>query len=844
MFNRYLITFSFFFSLLSHNAYAACVGKIEEALESQVAGSVEELAPYHCVNKYNNFEFTTEDTIGEFCDCTKKNPFKIKDYGPKDDEEKIKQVGDYLISEVIDLAEKIDDMSNEISVEELEGMGQAFPESCNLPKMFDNLSNNCKNSNRLNVMYQSFLNKIDPGFKELYDLKEYAKFDPKFLSSQIEKIINIKSGEQVKSGTSNSCIPPYLMNNSIDKNLYHKVSYFAAKGELSKLNSMKDDFYNNDKKKEVVAKSMTELGNYCEKLSNNIFKYSCDEDLSKLRKVTDDGKLNDKIFSIDTSNSNTDNISKNIGEINYLCKSRAVDISESENFDNLLKSFSYTGNSFGLSAKIADSLHYQNVAKDKNFCSSLCSDSSPYSGAGCKFKDLKDLESKYCQSSSEAINEVKCSIVLQQKMRQTTIEINDSMAGLSSEDKKKVYNDFMKDDHKKKLGYLLTNTKDHGSEKSIKSLFFGKKSDAQKKEMPKIVAESNVASSVSQSSEDSKSQMLAKNDRKNAQDQKSDNNQSGQRQVSQNGISNSNGANIQNANQNSNLNSTAGFGGSISFSRSVSSVGNKNNSSESFHGVNSSGLKSMGMKRSEGETRALNRINDLYKELNASENRLSKLADQLDSSMTNSSDNNDRRYSKAKVNRGGAYQQNSYSGDPLPSSQFTPGQARRAASTSATNPSSDSEGGEKNRMPTDIVGRSVTGVSASEERAQARPSGAISAKINSSAISQLFAGELDRSNVQYQGRATASGIKKIRVPEINSKIDLSDLLKNRDEISPGEPFILFEVRNGKSIEVTLIPTYSEFNGKKSFSGYKALSINSNNKELVQKIFASKNLLTE
>lgn len=112
---------------------------------------------------------------------------------------------------------------------------------------------------------------------------------------------------------------------------------------------------------------------------------------------------------------------------------------------------------------------------------------------------------------------------------------------------------------------------------------------------------------------------------------------------------------------------------------------------------------------------------------------------------------------------------------------------------------------------------------------------------DSSAISKLFQGKIAGNSVAPVDK---DNLVEVKIPDRVKEVNLAEVLKNRNEIKPGEPFVLYEVQRGRKIKVTLIPTFSKLGRRRIFTGYRPLKVNSRNKFLVDKLKAQKNLFVQ
>lgn len=828
MFNRFVI---YIFSISNVFAGIPCTQNIDISKNNNLESLVK-LAPDYCVKKYQNFEF--ENGIDDFCKCQLDQKDNIKPKSFVSEDEKLKEVGEVILSEIFELATQVSYVSNEVSIDEVESLGLSFPSSCNLPSFLSvqNLSCNGKPiSNKiLSSVFTSLIDNVDANLIEDFGIEKSKNFSSSLLTKNIEKYVKVMEGEEKVPGRGKSCLPPSY-NSDLKKTYHVNEPAILAYFDGNQKKNMKELFESGvpENRKKVLSSFLSKFEDQCSNLKNNINEILCNnpQSLSKKVSVAD---IENSMFEIDLGN--VAKLEDGIGRLKEACFQKDLKDVPKHSFEEkvykkvvTVKDIDYTSKS-KLASSIKNGLKYTNNFNE-NICSQICLDASPYEKSGCQLKNVEELDAKFCTDSSaitEQEQKIVCSIVEVERYKNSKIEIEKTLANFSDDEAKEYVEKHFEGDKKGMILKIVQAGKIEKKETTLKSLFFSEQKGAKavvgkitdKNSDDVVIAKINVKKSDDEvrentnKRESSSSEHFAKND--DSQMVVKSNQYNAQGPLSSFGMTAS----------------TKKVGGTDkSLGDSLDKISSRKKNDKVISDLQNKSDKKIAQRLgqlSDRLSQSQNRINSLYDDLQGKQVSSDSLASRMPSSSGQYANHNQLNRGRNLVGNSNAIVTSTL---PTNSNSFDNNTDVNAASSLG---------------PTDLVGRGVTGVSSTDDRSYSvnpKTNGAFNKLSN---ISKLFMGEYDKNSIDLN--SNNSELKKIRIPNNLEKIDLVSLLQNRDEIMPGDPFILFEIENGKRIEVTLVPTFVEYRNKRSFQGYKAININKHNEELVRKIKAHKNLIRD
>lgn len=837
MLDRYIIIFILFSKLAI--AEITCP-KVVNSLTNDNMNSILALAPNFCISKYQNFEF--EDGVDGYCNCQlekKWDNVPVKEFVSKD--QKLKEVGDAFLYELLSVSQVISEISNEFTQEDLENLGVEYPDKCNLPDFLSEKNLSCNGvrlpDEYIEKVFGSLSNNIPDVLKHEFGVKENDKFSLKNLSTKIQNTIEILNGDKAASGQTQKCLPPKFnkaVYNSSSVSLYSVIPQTVNEFDPSLINSdILNKFHNDDVvvKKKLVSKAFSIIEGRCIAVKKNLNQLIC-KTPEKLKLPVTNSNIEASLINLDTDSSKIDLVT--VGRLKSACMEKNKMPLDSENLNvQIIKKIvpKLENNNMSAQSNLEISLkgfvNFTDGFSEANLCKDICQTSGAYPKSGCDFKKLSEIEEKFCTGGVESFSQEQsmiCSFVEVEKLNQSKEEIVKSLAHLTDDEVKSYIETNFEGKKKKSIASMIKVDRTSKNENSIKNLFFKNRDE---KLVPKI------AQAVAQNLEVEQSKEIV--------DQKI----SGRKEIK----------------KISSINDEVTTSPSVVVVAKVPAkiVAEATPFTMSSAGTNRS-FETANVFSSKPHTKSKSNLDykkshEMISERLNETQRLSDLADRISNSqkrvytmMNKLSQSQDSKpiESEGRIRNSPNYRNvASRNQDLRPSSQiYTNSDGGTGAQSVNTQEEVKSQRGSV--VATDLVGRSVTGVSATDERSTSAQ-GALkqysSGKGELSSISKLFMGELDKRSVSTTS-SNISQLQRVLIPNQLDKVDLVALLKNKDEIKPGEPFILYEIERGEKVEVTLVPTFSEFANKKSFTGYRPINVNRVNQYLVDKIRAHKNLIRD
>lgn len=823
--------------------------------------SLEGVTALGCVRKVKDLEFFE---INETCDCFKPHlkDIKAQSVPVKDKHE---EAGRALMSQYIKLTSDFAELSSLMPSLKHE---KDIWKSCGISKPFELKSCNATDSNVAQKMKEMFSFYMDDN--KYVGIKGYDEFSIDNIQNKLvkETQIYVKDWKRPQLDTG-SCIHPSFnffiqkkrMSNYLNSENRSYLKAAVLDDQLNEFNAAKESAFfrlflnHHDGVKDTVGKSLltkhwadlkpgessditqnsslksylvSKLKNNCEAVNQKFDDLICNKDFNQYDKLVDDSNKFEEVLNItDNMSEDPDKLESELGMIKKIC---SVQKTVAGDLDKLYQSVTNSNVKPTVVLKNINegSVMMSGKAKEINICQDICTEEKDRSGL-CKIGNIDKALKEYDCHKDTKKDVDKCSFLTLLKEDDTMKKIErEYITKLRSGDNKdesslKAIADALNkrninvaapsDDGDDLLSHFLKKSNDNPSEKVVKS---NNDTTVEKEK-------SNFSSAQIKTREEAKERPIAKQERAT-------------QKVTQAPISQAKKTEID---MDSALNRLETAKGALSFGRSSRSGGSK--------GASGAG----------SDDNSVSAANDRLDNLMATLDTLQKDNSSLDNLIKNMNNQeyaangaNDALNSNGNYGRGGNNQLASNGITPVGSgvSGATPASGGSLPSqNSISNPSGGEYVGDIAR--TDLVGKSSTGVSSPDDgdfNAQSAPGVRKPANIDgdagSSAISKLFQGRLEASKVADNTNTTQ--LVQVEIKKGVKEVNLAELLKNRDEINPGEAFILYEVIRNQKVEVTLIPTFSNYKGKRFFAGYRPLDINTSNRLLVDKLKAAKNLLTQ
>jgi hypothetical protein len=766
-----------------------------------------------CFDDYSDFESESFASIDGLCKCQNKfkEASKLKSW--VSDEEKLEAWGNGVINEV----QKITLLLSQLDTILGDRKSSINMNACKVEKLF---APQCAqgqaslSQKRLEMAFKSYMDKT-----QNFGVASKKKFTVNNFIDKLQTETQVYLGGEGVNAKSNSCLPQdynskiFEMSIFDDGKLNHNAYVNSTLGKLIPLEKLVENL---DSSKDFISRDQIsglnfvnkKLNGLCEKVANDIKKISCPQkpDILDIDNNVSAASASNFIDSVQKDKLNTDvsYMESVLQRGQYLCsekkrlgtkftdsKTGALDKALTDNFK--LQAYGDDAKATEILGRILDT-NYRDTfgvyTASNNVCSAICVDGevAPYDQLGCKLKDLNKLKSELKCGSLDNINPVACK----------TIKVLDSVKNWEmkiAETKKLYESGELTDNDLEKISKFIPNINSYVKESKSSSLvskFFSKKESRIKSGNSSKTNAENLAAG----DEDVSSFLSVDKPQDEVIDKEQDT------------------------------------------TLEITRIRETHNQQQN-HGVVTTTTKSSGTSAVTEASKRISRLiqdidrmtadthslNDYVRSLkdvkDQPENLKSDMTTIAKKSVSNVDESQNRRPSTKKsfnsnfnknVNRDFVVADGGGVGEPLPVKEYN--QIKR----------------------TDIVGDKATGISSTDESIYVKKGDAGPNHI--SQISKLFAGELDKNKV---GNDSSKELVEIQV-ESTQEISLPDLLKNRDEIVPGQAFVIYEYKYGRKVAVTLVPTFAKVSGREFFSGYRPLDVTSQNRELVSRLKAVDNLL--
>ena len=803
---------TFAFSTLASTPCPQGFYAVDDAVEKVLA-----LSPFSCVNKLQNFEVSDAT---EFCSCQQNLPFKVSKRDFQTDDEKLKEIGDALLSEVFSIADLMSELNNELSDSDLQNVDLSKLSNCDLPSLLSNKNLSCSgklDNMKLSTMFSSLGRNISPELNSVFGLDKSTSFSVLKLQDQVRKVIRVSTGDITLQGESKYCLPPkyQYMTKSLGKDAsrvgFSDILFESEPDLIEKYNSSTISVID---KVQIANRALESLNIRCEKLKDNINHSVCSADLLSYRSAPGVNEVDNFIYNQVVDTTDSKKIEDLVGKFNAACESitqrdEVVKKSLRKNVYNNIIQRGEDLDDLRPADYLSSNMRTVNDFPQKmlNHCESICEDSSPYPKSGCKIKDPTILYEKYhCANENKSFDEnlicafvdVERSKIIEEEIlnlakTKNERELNEIMSNSNSHFKKESFAKLMRLDTAKKNRVSL-----------LDKFLDGKPSHLKKEQGNVEVAKTNSDISIDLN----KANKIVRREIVQNNDMAASNTALTNKLPSQKAIS-----------------SSAFPSFSMSTGRTkINTIKKEENSLKSNNG-------------NTGSTKHLESIDKLSSLMDRLDNAQKKASEKLSKVEAYNNVENSNR-SRALANSSTS----SVRGPHNSNSQSMNNRVGASQSGIVAAPNSPAIEYEKRvDAPTDLIGKGSNGIAASDERG----ADTLKSKINSlSSISRLFQGEFSNALVKPKVSDDVSLLKRVQVPDKIKMIDLAMLLKNTSEISPGEAFILYELVEGRRVEVTLVPTFTRLGRNDVFTGYRPLAVDSSNKFLVKKLTAHKNLFKE
>ena len=837
-------------------------------LSLKLTKTLESITPKGCIQKIENMDLFDSD---ETCSCFKPYYEDVKPVNIASDEEKFEETGNALMTKFQKLSTDFAQLAT--LMPSLANDAEIF-ESCGVERPFEFSGNQCNSNDpkvkqRMKKMFGFYLKD-----NETIGVKGSNQFSVDNLVDKLGKEIRLYTSPYAKPDIHNEnlCVHPsmnfFVQKKEIDiylneKNrelLYNSVvldsdNTFNSADDVSFFNLLK---MNNDgtvdKKGLNLLKSewntigpeknsgeitssnklksylKKKLINRCNDINKEVKEAVCSDKINKLDlNITKNNKFDHILNIIDSGKLESDDIVAGLGSIKKICKSETNGESINRVWESLTGVNDLPSEVYSQNAKNAVKFTNE-MSKNLNLCSEICETDGQKDDVGfCKKKDIDKLLANYqCKSldsTDVSIEKLKCDALSLLKEEGTIKEIEVALKQYDLKERDpEAYASIA--DH-----IRMRNSKTGG--KDLLSRFLDRKGRKAKDDNSKKKVETQESiASISEESKQTNHDVTKKSDSLIKEEQSS--------QAPINKVAK------QAAHTQKDINVDSAIKRFESTSANLSFGGSKNRNAS----TNSKKSKTINNSMSSANDK-LNSLMSTLDELRKDNENISSIINNKDqkaySAKTLNPESQSRSRSQRRANSPSS--DTSLSGNSgLNTSPFGNVANSNSSRNNGTGPSQIQEPiGDIAR--TDLIGKSSTGVSSPEDgdiKSQTAPGvrapASVSKRASSSAISKLFQGSLESSSIS--DNTNNSKLVKVEVKDGVKEVNLAELLKNRDEISPGEAFILYELVNKRKVEVTLIPTFSNYKGKRFFAGYRPLDINKSNKILVDKLKAEKNLLTQ
>ncbi|EQC52778.1 hypothetical protein M901_0944 [Bacteriovorax sp. DB6_IX] len=878
---EYFLIFSF--SLFSISAFAEiepCIkGNALEVLNSSMEKNINDFTGYSCFQKINDYEF---GDYRETCGCFKPQFENIQSVPLISEEEKHKDIGKYIIANIeklsVDFAtldslmpslNESQDLQNVCNIDNLLSFDKCgLPKSESLQKIEKMFGFHLKKNEELGIEGKekfSVSNLKEKIVKEVrikldktakVDFKtpycEHPSFSFKFMGSNIAN--SFKDDDKKKMLFKALFENDFNAEKSVADNQIFELFFKDAKNGVdtdgiallkknwNSFGSSKSE--NITDSPEVLAFLENKLKGRCGALKEEINKLSCDVDISHYGKnIKDDEKqLKIEDIALDVTDNKQD-LTKKIGEIKGIC-TRNSNMPMFKDYDSLIAplkaDFVSPNAAYGNQTK--ESLSSIDVINEifsvddgksekKTGCEDLCLQPEQLDATGfCVKRPIDEVMKKFdCDNPSDT-NKQKCDYLSLMKEDEVITNIQDEIANMSSEERNS-------DQAKTLFEQLRIRGVSINRNNKLLDKFLNVKrvSSADNK-----IVEKKGADNLKSTTPQNKLDVVRVGSGPDA----GPNNRGVERMSVQSSVRPSTGQSSAQktvVDMDSALKRLETAKSSLSFGGKRRGGKGSSSSSDNLNDMDKASQKIDGL---------LATLDDLRKD----NSDLDRLISDLDTKVTNPEDG-----TFSSSGPGSSYRAGRGSGGfPQGTQVASRGPGYGSAGTSGSGGFGDNglgQGGASSQtgdiVRTDLIGKSSTGVASPEDGDRMAQSAAgvrqpasvgASSQGSSSAISKLFQGKIEASSVQNNNRA--SELVQVEVSEGVKEVNLSELLKNRDEINPGEAFILYELIDNRKVEVTLIPTFSNYKGKRFFAGYRPLDVNQSNRILVNKLKAEKNLLTQ
>jgi len=864
------------FLLASSGVFAEsnpCVGSSNslEILSNDFESNINRVSGYDCIEQINNLDF---DDYRESCNCLKPHFENIKSMPLISDKEKHENVGKFVIGKIETMSEDFaildslmpslkdsKELANICNVDNLlsfDGCGLPNQQAMNkIKKIFGfHLDKNIKlgvmGSNTFSI--ENLRNKIvketrvkldktaPADFKTSYC--EHPSFNFKFLGSKIFNSFkdNDKKSDLYKAIFENEYNDEKMVaDQQVFKLFFKEVDGSVDTKGIQLLKSNWKSFGNSSTSDISSSKNVRDfiedkLKRKCVFIKNEINKLSCNEDISHYGKNIEEKDKKFKIEDIAMDISDTsENLSTKLGEIKGICQ-RNSNMPIYKDYDNLLKPIkgdidnpttAYQGATLEATNEVYNITDLFSPGEKKEgeggTCEDLCVQPIKLDNTGfCIKQPLDEVMKKFDCANKDTKHKKKCAYLSLMEENQVVDKIQDVYAELSDSEK-----------NSEKGKSLLEQLRIRGVSVTKNNELLDKFLNVKKPETTK-----EIAKAPSDSTKPKTTSLNTIKVGKTPNEPKQQTSQPTQKAKVK--VAKTNPAQTA-IDMDAALNRLESSGSSLSFGRSSKGKSKGSKYKKGDSDISSASKKLDGL---------LSTLDDLRKDNSDIDNILANMGTTPYQASTG---NNGGLPSSSGSGYSNRLASNSVPGNYVSSGSGGAGSVSGAPGSGfgdngLSNPSGGSYVGDIAR--TDLVGKSSTGVSSPEDgdlQAQSAPGvrGPTSVRggsSSSSPISQLFQGQIEASNIQDNTKA--SDLIEVEISRGVKEVNLAELLKNRDEINPGEAFILYEVVGQRKVEVTLIPTFSNFKGKRFFAGYRPLDVNGSNKILVDKLKAEKNLLTQ
>lgn len=837
-------------------------------LSLKLTETLESITPKGCIQKIENMDLFDSD---ETCSCFKPYYEDVKEINIASDEEKFEETGNALITKFQKLSTDFAQLAT--LMPSLANDSEIF-ESCGVERPFEFSGNQCNSNDpkvkqRMKKMFGFYLKD-----NETIGVRGSKQFSVDNLVDKLGKEIRLYTSSSAKPDmhNENHCVHPsmnfFVQKKEIDIYLNEKnrellynsvvldsdntfnsaddVSFFnllkmnndgtvdreglsLLKSEWSTIGPEKNsgDITNSNKLKSYLKKKLI---NRCNDINKDVKEAVCSDKINKLDlNITKNNKFDHILNIVDSGKLEGDDLITGLGSIKKICKSETNGKSINGVWESLTGLNELPSEIYSQNAKNAVKFTNE-LSENLSLCSEICDNDGKKDDVGfCQKKDIDKLLVKYeCKklnSIDVSIEKQKCDALSLLKEEGTIKEIEVALKQYDLKEKDPETYASIADNIR------MRNSKTDG--KDLLSRFLDRKGRKSKEGNSEKKVESQV--SVADRREDSKKEIH--------DDVKQSDSSINEEQRSQTPI---NKVAKQTANTQKDINVDSAIKRFESTNAKLSFGRSKNRNSS----ANSKKSKMINSSMSSANDK-LNSLMSTLDEIRKDNENISSIINNKDqkaySAKTLNPESQSRNRSQRRANS--PSNDTSLSGNSgLNTSPFGNVASSNSSRSNGTGSSQIQEHvGDIAR--TDLIGKSSTGVSSPEDgdiKSQTAPGvrapASVGKKASSSAISKLFQGNLESSSIS--DNTSNRKLVKVEVKDGVKEVNLAELLKNRDEINPGEAFILYELVNKRKVEVTLIPTFSNYKGKRFFAGYRPLDINKSNKILVDKLKAEKNLLTQ